>query len=244
MLFPNPSNAADSYTFKIPIPGFESVKFDGTTRPIAEFIQAVYKYAIGIVAILATVVIMIGGVVWITAAGDSGRIGEAKQYITGAMTGLVLALCSFMILQTVNPDLVTFKPIGVKTVDPIPSSLLSDDSCTSQFGTWIGVSNQHDENAAKINCNLICDNNYSELTEYSSGFKYCCKCAVSLTQNLTGNPDDIGCCAYFDLTSLNCSGPHTNVTRQWCNANIPNSNFQPGFSTTLTTCDCNLMNYK
>lgn len=109
----------------VPTIGIPNSKFNtgeayndfGTTKPLAEYIEAIYKYAIGIVAILATIVMMIGGVVWITAAGDSGRIGEAKQWITGAVTGLVLTLCSFMILQTVNPDLVTFKAIGIKTVE-------------------------------------------------------------------------------------------------------------------------------
>ena len=112
----------------------------GTTKPIAEYIEAIYKYAIGAVAILATVVMMIGGVVWITAGGSQNRIGEAKQWISGSLTGMVLVLCSYMILNTVNPDLVKFKPIGIETVNKIItgacriSALSNDFSYTCENG--------------------------------------------------------------------------------------------------------------
>ncbi|MFH0956172.1 MAG: hypothetical protein V1801_03125, partial [Candidatus Falkowbacteria bacterium] len=45
---------------------------------IGEYIAGVYKYAIGIVGILAAVVLMIGGVLWIVAGGSATMIGEAK----------------------------------------------------------------------------------------------------------------------------------------------------------------------
>lgn len=84
---------------------------------LSEYIAGIYKYSIGAVAILATVVMMIGGVVWITAGGSQTRIGEAKQYISGSLTGLVLVFCSYMILNIVNPDLVKFKPVEVEIVN-------------------------------------------------------------------------------------------------------------------------------
>lgn len=149
LLSPNTVNAGDSYTLKIPIGNFKSVDFNYTTRAIAEYIQAIYKYAIGIVAILATVVMMVSGIVWMTAGGNQGRIGEAKQWITGALTGLVLTLCSFMILQTVNPDLVTFKPVGIARVDKIITGcceknnanlgILTKIKCDEQSGNWGGA---------------------------------------------------------------------------------------------------------
>lgn len=117
-LIPNSAHAVDPYTLKKPFGTLSTITFDGTTAPIAKYIESVYKYAIGAVAILAAVVMIIGGAVWMTAAGSQTRIGEAKQWITGALIGLVLSLCSFMILQTVNPDLVAFKPIAVTQVKP------------------------------------------------------------------------------------------------------------------------------
>ena len=85
---------------------FSQVK---STKPIAEYIRVIYRYAIGIVGILAAVVLMIGGVLWIVAGGNATQIGEAKARIGAALTGLVLALTSYLILSTVNPALVNLQ---------------------------------------------------------------------------------------------------------------------------------------
>ncbi len=89
---------------------------DGNTRIIGEYIRAIYKYAIGIVGILAAVVLMIGGILWIVAGGNATTIGEAKAWIGASLTGLVLALMSYLILATVNPALVDLKTVNLKKV--------------------------------------------------------------------------------------------------------------------------------
>jgi hypothetical protein len=79
---------------------------------IGDYIRAIYKFAIGAVGIVAAVVLMYGGVLWIMSAGNPERVGNAKGYITGAISGLVLALASWLILYMVNPELVNLRPIS------------------------------------------------------------------------------------------------------------------------------------
>lgn len=86
---------------------------------IGEYVAGVYKYAIGIVGILAAVVLMIGGVVWITAGGNATRVGEAKAWIGASLTGLVIALASYTILYQINPSLVNFNPLKIDVVQPL-----------------------------------------------------------------------------------------------------------------------------
>lgn len=83
---------------------------------IGEYISGIYKYAIGIVGILAAVVLMIGGIIWLLAGGNATRVGEAKAWIGASLTGLVIALCSYMILYQINPSLTQFGPIKVTDV--------------------------------------------------------------------------------------------------------------------------------
>ncbi|MFA6306657.1 MAG: pilin [Patescibacteria group bacterium] len=92
---------------------------------IGEYIAGIYKYAIGIVGILAAVVLMIGGVMWIVAGGSATMIGEAKSWIGASLTGLVIALCSYIILYQVNPALVGFNGLNIQIVDqtPVPADL-------------------------------------------------------------------------------------------------------------------------
>jgi hypothetical protein len=109
-----PASAADPIRFKPQVP-FGNFK-ETTINPnsIGEYIREIYKYMIGVVGILATVMMMIGGLVWMMAGGDSGKVGEAKSYIGASISGLVIAFASFMILATVNPDLTKLKPITVR----------------------------------------------------------------------------------------------------------------------------------
>jgi len=89
---------------------------------IGEYIAAIYKYAIGIVGILAAVVLMIGGVMWIIAGGSATMIGEAKAWIGASLTGLVIALCSYLILFQINPALTVFAPLGITQVAKAPEA--------------------------------------------------------------------------------------------------------------------------
>ncbi len=87
-----------TYTLEQPFGGKSSV------TNIAEYIQLVYQFALGIVGIIAVVLIMLGGLRWIAAAGNESAIGEAKEIITSAVTGLVIALLSYTILLFINPQ--------------------------------------------------------------------------------------------------------------------------------------------
>lgn len=78
----------------------------GTVRDLSVYIKYLYEYTVGIGGILATVMIIWGGVVYLTAGGSPGKIGEAKEYISNALIGVVLLFTSYLLLQTLSPDLV------------------------------------------------------------------------------------------------------------------------------------------
>lgn len=95
------------------------ITFDQTTGPIAEYIKVVYQYATGIVGIIAAVVLMWGGVLWLTSAGNSSRVGEAQAWIGAALTGLALVFGSYLILYQINPNLTSFKKLSIIPVDKL-----------------------------------------------------------------------------------------------------------------------------
>jgi hypothetical protein len=115
------AEAQTTFKAQIPIGGFGEkeieLKEDTGTQFIAQYIQAVYRYGISVGAILATVVLMAAGVVWLTSGGNQGQIGKAKEMITGSLVGLFLLFGSYMILNTINPDLVNFKPQSIEGID-------------------------------------------------------------------------------------------------------------------------------
>ncbi|PIZ09801.1 hypothetical protein COY54_02345 [Candidatus Falkowbacteria bacterium CG_4_10_14_0_8_um_filter_41_36] len=113
------------FTPQVTIPGSNfisetSINLEANTSPIAKYISAIYNYGVGIVGILGALMLMIGGIIWLTAAGSSSKIEQAKSFIGSSLTGLVLVLTAVILLQTVNPDLISFKPISVKNIADIP----------------------------------------------------------------------------------------------------------------------------
>ncbi len=106
---------------------------------IAEYIAGIYKYAIGIVGILSAVVLMIGGILWIVAGGNATTIGEAKAWIGASLTGLVIALCSYLILYQVNPALVgsAFKPLELGVVQDIKPEEIVFTGGGGEMGTSV-----------------------------------------------------------------------------------------------------------
>jgi hypothetical protein len=99
------------YNLQVDIPGInsQSISMSEPGKAIGNYISSIYDYALGIVGILAALVVMFGGVIWLTAGGNTNRIESAKAWITAALTGLVIALSSYAILYTINPDLVNLQ---------------------------------------------------------------------------------------------------------------------------------------
>lgn len=130
VILPAPGQAAD-VQFKPQVgigEGFETGKavlVDPNT--IGKYIKAIYMYATGIVGILATVVLMFGGISWIAAGGNAQRVDNAKSWITAALTGLFLAMGSYMILNTINPKLVELQPIKPTKPDKLETGCCAWD---------------------------------------------------------------------------------------------------------------------
>ncbi len=80
---------------------------------LGKYIKAVYQYGVGLVSILAVVMIMWGGFKYIFAAGSKDRVQGAKATMISATMGLILALGSYILLYTINPDLVVLRDLVV-----------------------------------------------------------------------------------------------------------------------------------
>lgn len=92
-------------------------KYNATTKKIASdllprYIMSIYNYGLVIIGILATFVLMGAGILWLVSGGDSGKITQAKELIGGSVAGIIILVCAWVILNTVNPELVNLKTIN------------------------------------------------------------------------------------------------------------------------------------
>ena len=83
---------------------------------LAEYLVGIYNYLIAIVAIVAVLAVAIGGLQWVISGGDAGKVKTAKDWISNALLGLILALSSYAILYLINTDLVKWKTINLTYV--------------------------------------------------------------------------------------------------------------------------------
>lgn len=67
----------------------------------------IFLWAIGIGAIMAFGVITYSGVIW-SLSGMSEEKSHAREWIKGAVQGLLLLIVAYVILRVINPQLVTF----------------------------------------------------------------------------------------------------------------------------------------
>jgi|GEM_PF-4021713 len=83
------------------------------------YISEIYTFGIGAGAFLAVVMIMWGGFLYITASGMSAQAEKGKHAIQMAFLGLIILFTSYIMLQTINPAILTLK---FPNIDPIPKS--------------------------------------------------------------------------------------------------------------------------
>ncbi|MCX6751263.1 MAG: hypothetical protein NT161_00635 [Candidatus Nomurabacteria bacterium] len=74
--------------------------------PFGNYLNIIIKIIIGFAAVLAMVMIVVGGIEYMTSEVISGK-EAGKETITHAILGLLLALGAFLILNTINPQLLS-----------------------------------------------------------------------------------------------------------------------------------------
>ncbi len=103
ILFSHPAHAEFKYPLLEQFPGFFNA---GSTPTFPDLLSAVYKFGIWTVGIAAFFMLTVGGFLYATSAGNTASISSAKNIITDALWGLVMALAAYLLLYVINPDLV------------------------------------------------------------------------------------------------------------------------------------------
>jgi hypothetical protein len=91
---------------------------DSKPKSFVSHLNLAVKFSVSLAALLAVVMIVISGFMYITAGGNTSTLEKAKDYMRDAILGLLLVLGSYLILNTINPDLVNMKlkiePVTIK----------------------------------------------------------------------------------------------------------------------------------
>lgn len=102
----------------VPVGDFTGANLD-PNKPetwIGLYIVAWFNYVVGAIGIVAMVMVMWGGILWLTSGGNTSQISQAKGKIKNAIVGIVLLLLSYTIFKTINPKLLHLTLPGIPKV--------------------------------------------------------------------------------------------------------------------------------
>ncbi len=137
------ATSVETFTPEVPLPGLFEGSQTADDTLLSRYIRAIYVYFIWVVGIIATVMVIYGGIRWVGAAGNPGRIKEARDIIDNAVIGVIIALTSVVLLNIINPKLTKlaipklgsltkqyFDGAAVKTICPYTKTLEDNVACS------------------------------------------------------------------------------------------------------------------
>ncbi len=80
-------------------------------------INQVYVWSLGISALLAILMVVLGGYYYMTSAGNAENATKGVEMIWSAVIGLALLFGAYLLLNTINPDLVKFNTDSFNGLD-------------------------------------------------------------------------------------------------------------------------------
>ena len=72
-----------------------------SSSDVREFVIKIVNFALGFLGLIAVIIVIYGGVLYVTAAGEDEKMQKGKKAITYAVIGLLIVMGSFALVNTV-----------------------------------------------------------------------------------------------------------------------------------------------
>jgi len=124
---------AEDYKLLAPIKDVTSV---GGEQIFANYLSSLIPFILAAAAMLAAVQIIVGGIEYALSEAITDK-SDAKDRMMSAITGLALALVSFLILNTINPELVKLQlPLASIDAPSASEEQQNNDSPSDTGAIW------------------------------------------------------------------------------------------------------------
>jgi len=164
------SSSSMQYTPMESIPGFGAGASGGKSAPVdfPTYVSYIYKFCLWTVGVAALLMITVGGFMYIASAGNNAATSKAKGYITDAIIGLIMALTAWILLNTINPSLLTITKLtgpaagtastapGSSTTSPSSAPTAAQQQQNQQDCTAYCAGGGSDTSVDQNTCNTNC----------------------------------------------------------------------------------------
>ena len=100
------------------IPGAEAPETITTT--LSEYVKYIFNFSLVMLGLVAFGVLVWAGIRYLTSAGSPGIKKDAKNQILAALLGIAILLGSYLILTTINPDLIILETKEPEKIEDVP----------------------------------------------------------------------------------------------------------------------------
>lgn len=111
----------------------------------AQWISYIFTFSMAAVGLAVIYAFTRGGIEWMTAGDNQSRVSDARARMKGAVLGLIILLGSYVLLNTINPDLVNLRepnfqfntpanPFDYSQYSGSKTPCTSDSSCSTVSG--------------------------------------------------------------------------------------------------------------
>jgi len=151
LVFVNLANAQVGWEPLVKIPGMPSGE-----APLGGYLVSLYNFLLAAVGIIAMVMIVYGGFRYMTSAGNPATMANAKDIVYSAIIGLALALLSWIIVSTINPELLFTTEPGMPSANLPSTSIGGNVPGSCAYRSLSGVEGPEPDE----NCKCIGDIDY------------------------------------------------------------------------------------
>jgi len=108
-----------------------------TTTPVTEYFKYIFNFLVGVSGIIALFVLINAGMNYITSAGNPEAINDSKSKIAAALLGILILFGSYLILTTINPDLIVFHLPRLRPImSELPAGVLLCSGQAEVYKAW------------------------------------------------------------------------------------------------------------
>ena len=186
LAFANLASAKVEWTPLVEIPGMPS-----GAAPLGGYLVSLYNFLLAAVGIIAMVMIVYGGFRYMTSAGNPATMADAKDIVYSSIIGLALALLSWIIVNTINPELIFTTGPGMPSANLPSASIGGNVPGSCAYGSLSGVEGPEPEE----NCRCIGDTDVPGDTtceaKKSDYADWCNNAVLNCGIDITGA--DVGC---------------------------------------------------
>lgn len=114
---------AQNRSLELTYPAISGSSPPSNASTLPDYVKYIFDFAIGICGFAGFASLVLGGIKFLTSAGDPGKASDAKSQILSALFGAVLLLGSVILFNMINPAILTFSMPKIEAAPegPLPT---------------------------------------------------------------------------------------------------------------------------